>query len=237
MIRSRQIKDKLEYAELQRQQLMGYVYDAKKAGIEAKHIVHSAAEILSTSRECYDYCANDIVENLIVQHTSNSTILGKYRSGRLRVYFPFYTNELTDSNNVFSELQYTNCGLHKHLVSLSQSISGNEQIPNTLFKYGGILWLKDMVNTKKHNSLICVQIIPNQEVLIEGAGVKILVPKKRQSGWNRFMVSAGSYVSNVSEFLFEYNNLEVSEFCLFAVKSTEIVLDKIYRKFFNSTIK
>ncbi len=236
MTRSVQIKDKLDYAEHQRNQLMNSMYEAKKTRIEAKYIVHSAAEILSTSRECYDYCARDIVEHFIVQYTSNIKILSKYRSGRLRVYFPFYTNELKDSDNVFFELQYTNSGLYMHLVDLSQNIANNVKIKNTLFYYGDILQLKEIVNTKKHDRLIGVQSIPNQELLVESYGVKMLIPKKQQRGWNRFSVSSGSYISNVSEFLFEFNNKEVSDFCLFATHATRRVLNEIYRNFFNTSL-
>lgn len=237
MSRSVQIKDKLGFAEHQRQQLMDYMYEAKRTGIEAEYIVHNASEILSTSRECYDYCANDIVDNLIIPYSSNRQIVRKYRSGRLKVNFPFYTNELNDVYNVFCEARQINSRLHNHLLSLSQSISMNEQIPNTLFRYGNITILKDMVNTKKHDRLLYIQKIPNQELLIENKGVKILVPARGQRGWNTIRVSPSSFVSNVSEFLFEYNNVEVGEFCLFTIKSTQIVLDEIYRIFFNLPLK
>ena len=237
MSRSVQIKDKFDYAEQQLQQLLNHMYEAKKAGIEAKHIVHKAAEILSTSRECYDYCARDVVEEFILQYTNNRKILSKHRAGELRVHFPFYANELTDSGNVFFELQYTNSGLYKHLIGLSENIAKNVQIPNTLFHYGDILQLKEMVNTKKHDRLIGVQSISNQEVIIESAGVKMVIPKKKQVGRIRFSVSTGSYVSNVAEFRFEFNSKEVGEFCLFTIESTKIVLDEIYRIFFNLPLK
>lgn len=236
MTRAIQIKDKLEYAEHQRNQLMDHMYKAKQAGIEAKYIVHSASEILSTTRECYDYCANDIVDNLVIQYTVNSKLLRIYRAGKLKIFFPFYPNEL-QNNEAFSELQYTNSALYDHLLRLSYSISKDEQIPNTIFKYGGIFQLKDMVNTKKHDRLLCIQSLPNQELLVENPGVKMIIPSRGQRGWNKLSVSPSSYVSSVSEFLFEYNNREVGEFCLFATKSTEITLDEIYQKFFNSTIK
>jgi hypothetical protein len=236
MTRAIQIKDKLGYAESQRHQLMEHMYQAKKAGIEAKYIVHSASEILSTARECYDYCANDIVDDLLIPHTSKSKLLSRYRAGRLKIYFPFYPNELQD-NEAFSELQHTNSALHDHLLRLSYSISKNEQVPNTMLKYGDILQLKDMVNIKKHDRLICVQSLPERELLVESPGMQMIIPSRGQRGWNTLSVSPGSYVSSVEEFLFEYNNREVGEFCLFATRSTEIILDEIYHKFFNSTIK
>ena len=149
---------------------------------------------------------------------------------------PFYLNQLQD-NEAFSELQYTNSALYNHLLRLSNSISRNEQMPNTIFKYGDILQLKDMVNTKKHNRLIYIQSLPNRELLIENPAMKMIIPSRGQRGWNTLTVSPGSYVSSVSEFLFEYNNREVVDFCLFTTQSTKIILDEIYNKFFNSSIK
>ncbi len=140
-------------------------------------------------------------------------------------------------NLILFELQYANSGLHKHLIDISENIAKNVQIPNTLLHYGDILQLKEMVNTKKHDCLIGIQSIPNQEVIIESARVKMIIPKKKQIGWNRFSVSPESYVSNVSEFHLEFNNKEVGEFRLFTIKSTQIGLDEIYRIFFNLPLK
>ena len=58
MSRLNDIREKLKYVEHQRQALMDTLYEAKK---DPKFIVHTAADILSSSRECYDYCASDIL--------------------------------------------------------------------------------------------------------------------------------------------------------------------------------
>jgi len=236
MFRATQIKDKLIYVESRRQQLMTDMFQAKKAGIEVKHIIHSASEILSTARECYDYCANDIEDNLVIPRTVNKKLISKYNSGNMRVYFPFRSAHL-QNDTAFSELQYTNSGLYEYLIRFSFSISVNENIPNTLLKYGDILQLNEMVNTKKHDCLLCVQSIPNSELLVEQPGMRVIIPSRGQSGWNTVKLSPNSYASSVSEFLFEYNNREVGHFCLFASESTKIILDRIYNIFFNSSIK
>jgi hypothetical protein len=135
MSRLQDIRDKIEYAEHQNQNLMAALYASQKERKEPKFIVHTVADILSSTRECYDYCAQDILQEKIINLTKNSKILDRHKKGRLRAYFPFYENELSNSNNPFHELSITDPILHKHLVKLASNISTNKTIPNSRFKY------------------------------------------------------------------------------------------------------
>lgn len=75
MSRLEQIREKLSYANHQRQNLMKTLTEAKKEKIDPVFLVHTASDIISTSRECYDYCAQDILSDVIVPNTENQRII------------------------------------------------------------------------------------------------------------------------------------------------------------------
>ena len=228
MSRFQAIRDKIEYAEHQRQNLMNALYDSKKESKEPKFIVHTVADILSSTIECYDYCAQDILQEKVINLTKNRNILDRHNKGSLRAYFPFYENELLNTKNPFSELRITEPLMHEYLVSLAKNIVSTNNIPKTLFKYSDIIRLKNLVNEKKHDRLIAIEANDNQEILIENPNMKIIIPIKEQKGWNKFQVSPGLNVSRVTEFRLEFIDEEVSKFCMFATGSTRIILEDIY---------
>ncbi|MDD2307849.1 MAG: hypothetical protein PHP53_24310 [Prolixibacteraceae bacterium] len=231
MSRLEQIRDKIKYAEHQRQNLMNTLFDSKKEKIDPEFLVHTASDILSSSRECYDYCAQDILSLLIIPNTGNQRLIERYNNNLIHAYFPFYENQLTNNQNPFYELRIISPEFYNYLVKLSQDIAANKEIPNTLFMYGDILLLKDMVNEKKHNKLIALEKNENQELLIENPGMKMIIPLKDQKGWNRIKVSHESNLSRVVEFRFEAIDKEIAKFCLFATGSTKIILEDIYSKY------
>ena len=236
MNRSSDIQSKFEYAERLWQQLMTETFRAKKERVQAKDIVFTSSHILSETRECYDYCANDIVDVFIIPRTCNQEILRKYSLEKLNIYFPFHESQLTRHDSVFRELREIESSLYEYLVSLYQSIAQNSQIPKTEYSYGGILMLRDIVNKKKHNHLYAVKSEAEQEVLVNGAHMKMVIPIKEQRGKAVFHVERGAYVSLVSEFRFEFNNQEVTSFCRYAITATKHVLNDIYTAFFSSPL-
>lgn len=232
MSRLKEIQDKLQYAEHQRQSLMNTLFVAKKEKKNPQFIVHTVADILSSSRECYDYCARDIIEEKVIPNTKNQIIIDRHNDGKLRAYFPFYRSELTNKNNPFSELDQIQPFFHNYLLDLADNIDAKNPIPNTLFNYGNIIRLKDIVNEKKHDRLIAIETNEDQEILIENLNMKMIIPVKKQKGWNKFQVSPDSDISRVVEYRLEYLDEEVCDFCMFATVSTKIVLEDIYAKYF-----
>lgn len=224
------ITSKFEYAEMLRQELMNLLFNAKRDEVETKPIMHHARTILAESRECFDYCAQDIFEAFILPNTKEQKILDNHKNDKLRLYFPFYELQLTQG--VFLELEKFEPNLYKHLIDLTQKVQANDPITNTLYKYGSVLELKDMVNEKKHDKLLAVKSDPQQEVLVENAGFKAIFPVKQNTHLHTLHVPADSTIKLVDEFLFEYNDCEVSDFCMTAVFVTRIVLDEIYKQFF-----
>lgn len=126
MARLKETLDKLKYAEHQRQCLENTLFEAKKEKSEPQFIVHTVADILSSSRECYDYCAQDIIEEKVIPKTKNKKIIDRHNDGKLRVYFPFYRNELTNKNNPFSELAHIEPSFHKYLIALADNIDAKK---------------------------------------------------------------------------------------------------------------
>lgn len=231
MFRAAQISEKLAYAENRRKELMDEMFRAKKEAVEPEFIAHTSAEILSTARECLDYCGQDIIDNIIIPNTNNTKILQLHNSKQLKGYFPLYKQQLTRGGSVFKELKTIAKQSHTHLYSLAAKMEKNDIIPGTLFHYGDILVAQQMVNEKKHNKLVAILSDENQEILIEGKGFDAIFPKKKQAGWNKLVVQPVESVKEVAEFVFEYNNSEVGYFCMTITKSTKIILDEIYNNY------
>jgi hypothetical protein len=232
MSRLPHIREKLKYVERQRQTLMDALFDAKKKQSTPDYFCHTVADILGSSRECYDYCAKDIFEEKIIPNTSNNQLITRFQAGKVHAYFPFYRKELENAQNPFYKLSFIDFALHQHLLKIADDIQSGSFIPNTLFKYSDIELLRNLVNEKKHDRLIAIESNDNQEVLIENKSFKMILPIKEQKGWNPFHVKSDSEVSRVAEFRLEAIDVEISKFCTFAQKSTTILIEEIYAKFF-----
>lgn len=211
--------------------MMDELFSAKKEARDPKNLVHAASDVLSNSRECFDYLGQDILETYILPLTSNRDILKNQSEGKVKAYFPFYESQLKNKA-VYAELRVTAPTLHQKLLKFATDIKGNCNIPNTLFSCALFEELRDIVNHKKHNRLIAVFSNNDAEFLIEQPGMKILLPRDKQKGWKSFSVSPGTQVSRVAEYRFEFNNREVSDFCMFAHRATEIITRKFYDEFF-----
>ena len=230
--RKSDILSKLEYANHRYQELMTELFEAKKSDRDPAYLVHTASEIIATVRECFDYLGQDIIEFYVIPYTQNSRIQSDYNTGKLRAYFPLHQSQVNGSGKLFNEVQHGSPQLYNDLVNFTDSIANNASIPNTLFEYSVFLEVKDMVNEKKHDKLIAVVSNEKQEHLIENETAKIIIPIQEQVGWNTFSVSPGTLVKQATEYRFDYNKKEVGRFCLFAVKATELVINKFYADHF-----
>lgn len=225
------VVSKLNYAHDRFQSMMDELFAAKREARDPKNLVHAAADVLSNSRECFDYLGQDILETHILPLTKNNDLITKNSQGKVKAYFPFYESQLK-KKSVYAELRVTAPTLHKRLLSLATDIKNNNKIPNTLFQCGHFEELKDIVNHKKHDRLIAVLSEDESEFLIEQPGMKMLIPRDGQKGWNSLSVTPGAQVSRVSEYRFDFNKREVAKFCMFAHRATEIVTRSFYDDFF-----
>ena len=211
---------------------MDELFSAKKESRDPKFLIHAAAEVVATARETFDYLGQDIVEQYLLPNTKNAKIKKDYASGKLKVYFPFHEPQVKAPHGTFHELKTIAPSLYSELLSFVEGIAGKHQIPNTLFNYGWFMNLKDMVNEKKHDRLLAVVSEDNQEILVEGNGLSMLIPKKKQQGWNTLIVRPSMELKEVTEYRFAYNNVEVADFCLFSAKATEIIVGSFYGNHF-----
>lgn len=210
---------------------MDELFSAKKESRDPKFLIHAAAEVVATARETFDYLGQDIVEQYLLPNTKNAKIKKDYASEK-KFYFPFHEPQVKAHHGTFHELKTIAPSLYSELQSFVEGIAAKHQIPNTLFNYGWFMDLKDMVNEKKHDRLLAVVSEDNQEILVEGNGLSMLIPKKKQQGWNTLILQPGMEMKEVTEYRFAYNNVEVAEFCLYAAKATEIVVGGFYRNHF-----
>ncbi|MCX8892252.1 hypothetical protein [Vibrio parahaemolyticus] len=231
--RKQEVFSKLDYVSDQYQTMMGELFRAKRDGQDPKHLTHAVSDILSNSRECFDYLGQDILEKHILPLTRNTKLLQDYQQGRVKAYFPFYESQL-QKKALYAELRLTNASLHKALISFTRDISMNNKIPNTLFEYGLFYELRDIVNHKKHDRLVALVSEQQAEILIESPGMQVLIPKDRQQGWTEVVVGPDTEMTRVQEYRFEYNKREIADFCMFAHRATEIIMRKFYDEFFDS---
>lgn len=211
---------------------MDELFTAKKESRDPQFLMHSAAEVVATARETFDYLGQDIVEHYLLPNTRNAKLKKDHAAGKLKVYFPFHEPQVKASHGSFHELKSIRPTLYLDLLKFVEGIAGKRLIPNTLFSYTRFMELKSMVNEKKHDRLLALISKGDQEILVEGNGLSILIPKQQQRGWNKLVVQPGMEMKVVTEYRFAYNNEEVADFCLFAVKATEIVIGDIYAKHF-----
>jgi len=230
--RKADIFSKLEYAEHRRNALMDELFAAKKENRDPKFLIHAAAEVVATARETFDYLGQDIVEHYLLPNTKNAKLKKDHAAGKLKAYFPFHEPQVKALHGNFHELKSIRPSLYSDLLKFVEGIAAKRLIPNTLFNYSRFMELKNMVNEKKHDRLLAVVSEGNQEILVEGNDLSILIPKRKQQGWNTLVVQPGMEMKEVTEYRFAYNNEEVSDFCLFAAKATEIVVGEIYANHF-----
>lgn len=204
---------------------MSELFEAKRNDRDPRHLVHLAADIIATSRECFDYLAQDIVEQFVLPFTQVTKFKADHASGKLHAYFPFHEPQVRGAGKLFHEVMNGNHQLYADLVQFTESISQKERIPNTLFEYADFLEIKEMINQKKHDKLIAITAEPNQEHLIQNEIFQAILPIRGPSGWGSVVVSPGTLLKSVAEYRFEYNNKEVGRFCMFAVCATQIVLN------------
>ena len=231
-LRKQDVLSKIGYATHRHQMLMNELFEAKNASRDPAFLVHTAADIISTVRECFDYLGQDIIECHIIPNTQKQRFRTDYAAGKLKAYFPYYSSQMTNSNSVFHELVTLDPAVYHSLQDFTASVASNANIPNTLFTYQIFVDVKDMVNQKKHDKLIGVVSNNDQEYLIQNENMKVVLPASRQAGWSSFSVLPGIHVSKVSEYRFEHNDEEVGKFCLFATKATQHVIVSLYEKHF-----
>lgn len=211
---------------------MNTLFAAKKAASDPAYLVHACAEIVATTRECFDYLGQDIIAGHIVPKTANAKTSKAYADGTLKAYFPYFAGQITKADSIFYELQFHTPALYQDLLEFTNRIASNASIPGTLFNYQMLADVRNMVNEKKHDKLLAVASEAEGEFLIESTAISMILPVKGQKGWSSFAVQPGTRVERVMEYRFAHNNQEVGKFCLFSANATERVVNTFYADHF-----
>ena len=117
MSRKDDIFEKLDYADHRFQELCDNIFSAGLQQLEIKRLSTTASEVLSCSREVFDFCACDIAELVIVPNDADTA--AAFASGKLRCYYPLHKSQLTKKTALFHKLKDIDKNLHDFLYSVS----------------------------------------------------------------------------------------------------------------------
>ncbi len=229
MSRKKDIFEKLAYADQRFNELCDKIFEGGMNVTEVKFLGTMAGDVLASSREVFDYCANDIVDVHI--SPNDADIASKLASGKLRCYYPFYKTQLTKKGSVFSKLKDLNRPLHNHLFSIAASIEANKQRPDTLMNYGSLQNMSEMVNQKKHNKLLAVKPSGSETVYSQSPSVKFMIPKGQQVGVSYIQLPPDAKHTVGDTYVFEFNKEDVMKFSMTCKNLTRLIMDDIYNKF------
>ncbi|MFH0998100.1 MAG: hypothetical protein V1844_21760 [Pseudomonadota bacterium] len=226
------VSSKLAYAKHRHQELMNTLFAAKKSASDPTFLVHTCADVISATRECFDYLGQDIIAAHIVPNTTNPKTSKAFADSTLKAYFPYYAGQITKADSIYFELKSHTPALYQDLLDFTINIASNASMPDTSFNYQMLADVRDMVNEKKHDKLLAVVSEADGEYLIENSALKMILPIKDQKGWSSFVIQPGTQVERVTEYRFAHNGQEVGKFCMFATNATERVINTFYANHF-----
>jgi hypothetical protein len=223
MARLTDIKEKLDFADQKHQEFCNLVFSA--AGGEVKFLSSIAGDILASSRECFDYCANDIFETFIEPKV-------KFPEGKPHVYYPFFKNQLIKRNGGLGALEELNQPLREHLFSIVAQIEKKTERKGTNLNLGILEDLNKMVNQKKHDKLL--PTVPHSKPMIyaESPQMKLMVPISEQKGISRIQLSEDMKHTLGNQYIFKFNSKDVMTFTMQAKNLTRMIIQEIYEKYF-----
>ena len=230
MSRKTDVFEKLDYADHQHNELCKNILTAGFERCEIKFLRHLAAGILATSREVFDYCANDIADIHIAPY--DGEILAKIQNGKIRPYFPLNTRSLaTGSGGIFVRLKNANAALYEYLSSFVGMVEGKVGRSGTLFNYGDLEDMSNMVNRKKHDIVIAVRPSGSGMIYAKCDGFEMMVPFAEQRGFSRITVSPELNHVVGDHYIFETNGRDVMTFTMYCKNLARMIMSDIYDKF------
>jgi len=245
MRRAKDIQEKLTYALEEYKELQKKVSDAQKNDTSIRFIGQKVGSILSACHECFDYCANDIVDTFVIGYTTKQNFINQHRKGKLRVHFPYNSVPLTNNGNSLSELKTTKKELYDYLDNLIKKFENKDVIPNTIISYYTALELNNIVNSKKHTEITEINERKNSATRISfpnGGEVTVSPMFNVNDGMPNFSADMDASpfsgqddvnIEYVKEFKITFNNWEVTRFCMHSIQATFQIFSDIYYSFYN----
>jgi hypothetical protein len=227
MTRKQDVFGKLDYADRRSNELADMMFSAGFENRTVAHLGLIASEILACSREIFDFCAIDIVEAIVVPASTEHA--KSHAAGKLRAYYPFYKSQLTSKGSAFCALKSINLALHNHLFSIAAAIESKKARTDTLFNYGILTELSDMVNQKKHDRLLGINE-GGETIYSKRNGFEMMTPLDEQANVTFRDLDPNEDISGKG-YVFEFNKMEVKRFCMECRGLSRIVVTEIYDRF------
>ncbi len=223
-MRQDNIKEKLKYISSKINDLGDVLFKAKMEGTDINDVAHSVGDILANSTELFDYCAQDIFEKFISPYNSSFS--------KKKIYFPFYSRQLTEGKEPFSYLKFTSPQLHTYLLKLTNDSDTGVSIENTCVPASFPRKIRDLVNNKKHIDVIDVTKEGQGEYVIETNGMKVTLPIQQEG----FKIGEPNLVGNIKinktkAYELKETGEEVTELCIYNKTATEKIITEIYKRF------
>lgn len=226
------IREKLAYALQLVQALRQSLLADQRAGVSSRFVGERTGDILSQCRECFDYCAKDIVHKYTL-------------TSRQNFHFPFHPQALVQGGFGVAENQAPL--VFRTLGALAAEIDANAPIEGTIFRWGILRELNNLVNDKKHNVTTEVRARGNSSSLVRfpGGAEVVMSPVRRWTDAGIDFseeVDAEELVSSDPETVISYiavhkltaNNEDAEHFAWRAIETSWRALDKIYRQLFDA---
>jgi len=230
-MRDKDIINTLKHVESKRQELLTLMFDSRMKNIPIDNIANLVADVLNNLTKCFDYAARDIYDIFIVSNP---------KKNKLKIYFPFYKNQLMDKNNPFYVLIIQKKDLYDYLYEIAEKSDNKELISNTSIQYSLAREVRELVNADKHNKIIEIDNEGPSELLAK-SGLGNIVLKESNPNSDNWKVNLFPNQQKVQKTSKAYrlveNNKEVADFCTFAQWNAEQILYSIYQKYFGLKIK
>jgi len=242
------IERRLMFAWEQRKALSSLISRAKIEGSDVADVDQIAADVLSAIRECYDYCASDILDLDITPSISDTKVAARVASGKESFSFPFHANQFANPKPLMNELSSINGAMYAHLKSLAKAIQDDDVVPGMVDTFGCVVEAQQIINSKKHNRIQKVNtLIDTSSVIRLGDGYVEMSPIYKMGGDGRvdfsiiknndascFVTHGDAQAITAHEYRFALNNKEIDRFCSSFLWVTKSIIQDFYHRFFGA---
>lgn len=229
--RKSDVIQKLQYSCEQHSLLVQSLIESYETDHLPKFVSLKAEDILSNTRECFDYLAQDLIEGYLLP-TAEETFVQNYQAGKLKVYFPFFESQLTAKQSTWNRFNNSACPVFEKIKELVNAMDSGLSLAGTSCNAKDFRVIQQLVNEKKHSQLTKFESLADGSRYYKGAGGSAVLDKATAENPLTFMTGFGEHPKTVPEFRFIANNREVKDLCLFAVVGTRTIMDWFYETFF-----
>jgi hypothetical protein len=205
---------------------------------DPKYISQEIGNILATTRECFDHLAKDLIEEVLLPHTTDTTRneyskgqKGKYKSN----YFPFRLGQIKNqATNIFSLSSKFRPDLHAHLAQFIEAIDNDFCISNTSLRVRVLRDLVDIVNSKKHSTIIEYKRRDDQKLFIQGGSGAYMFDKdfRNDDPSFRILLPTDAKPKLAPDYIFPFNDQDIMNFASSCIHTSKMVMDIFYDAFF-----